>query len=102
MFYWGVMSSCPAGSMTELQRVYDNHHSQLEKNGHELGEVGVLWLVLIVSYVTTGLLILVLLCRWNVSTGMCARLRKRSKVNLVVATKNMDAWKWRTRYTLRP
>ena len=43
--------------MAELQRVYDDHHSQLEKNGHELGEVGVLWLVLIVSYVTTGLLI---------------------------------------------
>ena len=57
LFYWGVMSSCPAGSMTELQRVYDDHHSQLEKNGHELGEVGVSWLVLIVSYVTTGLLI---------------------------------------------
>ena len=50
-FYWGVMSSCPAGSMAELQRVYDDHHSQLEKNGHELGEVGVSWLVLIVSYV---------------------------------------------------
>ena len=43
--------------MAELQRVYDDHHSQLEKNGHELGEVGVSWLVLIVSYVTTGLLI---------------------------------------------
>lgn len=87
LFYWEVMSSCP-GTMAELQCVYDNHHSQLEKNGHELGEVGVSWLVLIVSYVTTGLL---LLCRWSVSTGMCARLRKRSKVNLVVATKNMDA-----------
>ena len=91
------------GTMAELQCVYDNHHSQLERNGHELGEVGVSWLVSIVSDITTGLVItVVLLCRWSVSTGMCARLRKRSKVNLVVATKNMDAWKWRTRYILIP
>ena len=38
LFYWAVMSSCP-GTMAELQSVYDNHHSQLEKNAQELEEV---------------------------------------------------------------
>ena len=50
LFYWAVMSLCP-GTMAELQRVYDNHHSQLEKDGQELEEVGVEWLI-IASYLT--------------------------------------------------
>ena len=37
--------------MAELQRVYDNHHSQLEKDAQELEGVGVVWLI-IASYLT--------------------------------------------------